>query len=820
MVESVQDEDALHDVIDEEISVSQDGYVSADEESSIVEPQPMTPPEDEVNAATRPTKPESTKFPAPLLSTIYDGKPSTFADLFRTFETYIGDTAADQFQPLINFCGTHHQGFRQLTGPASSLEQDNEETATRLSEPIALRHIHSTPLVHTPSILMDEDEDEPPPIGLEILSRSRSTPLSTSANSAFGAIFRPTLPVVDGPDDRSAFSLPPYRLKPTLSDEPLPQRESTFNPILCETDMEVSENTSIEVTDVPIEKPAVAETEQPRSTISQATSRASKFLPRFARLRGRRRNTSGRENPAQPEAISEELSRSVERGASISVEQKGNSPVLDPKDIVASCASPQDPQDTYDALGEGIAGSDSSTTVPSPTSFHAGSGERVSSTRGLPVPTEVKGPQFPGRGFSVSSPVPSQITAEHNSLTPQSQDSPDTSRSFGTTYTSGHTTYATFSTGQTSLQTSNLSAISETDLEVMEATKSGKHLVPGIDTITEGEAQDAAASRPHFPGYIECSGSPASLREGANVPPERFFTMAGSFYDKLGLNGRLRTLSSLRRSASGHSPTTVSSSSMTTNSSASSAQEEPPRFVSYLDRKMTSDLTMLRESDERSSPRAFQDREERESSPASDILGGYPDVVFEEAEAPLTNTDMKTRPRPVWPAKGFPPLGRKVGSLPPRSPAKGRTQTPPPPRGGGVSPAYEAVSPPRTIVNHSMDSDVPKPDVIRTTPGIPGLVTSERGSEVLSSSGNVDYAHVPGMGMSNTAYEVVRMGTNNLSRNYYAGHVARGPSPLPLRVATLNDDQGIEILKTDSKEEASHSRSPSTPDTELAATEC
>lgn len=223
-------------------------------------------------------------------------------------------------------------------------------------------------------------------------------------------------------------------------------------------------------------------------------------------------------------------------------------------------------------------------------------------------------------------------------------------------------------------------------------------------------------------------------------------------------------------------------------------RDEPPKFVSYLDRKTTSDLTSLREMDERSSPRqGDRIREDRGSSPAE--LVGYSDVTFEEAQAPFGS---KARPRPIWPTKGF-QLGRKVRSLPPRSPHKGSiTPTTPPPRGGGASPCYDAVSPPRHIVDHRIDPNVSRPYVLRSTPSATRLLSAHKvAPEVLSANGSVSCAHIPDVTTEQWGYEVVRMGTGMDFTNHYYMTRSRGTSPLSYQ------EQSIEVQKADSKDEGS-----------------
>lgn len=729
------------------------------------------------------------------------GRP--FADLVRTWETYMGDDAVDQFQPLLNnFCGAG-QTFGRFGGPMALKNRTDVETPTNLSEPVPLRHIHSTPLVHIPSIL-DEDEDELPPIGLEILSRSRSTPLTTSVNSAFGTILRPNLPYIGGPCDRSAFTMPQYRLKPIQSQEST-VRTTIFNPIQYENDLDTMEQTAIEVMDLPSLKPQ--EIREEASVEAKNSSRAARFLSDVRSIRRRRKTRDGRENPAQPVSVSEESrkqqedisgddetlsSKSSEHGAARKTSSNS-------ADCDSSCnndaESNKNASSHLPSACEGLGWDDdtrvrNASAVTSPVhrplenenqTNHSGRVRiHVSNTKGQSILPNVNDRV----SYTSSSPEPSNLGNDALSLTPQSHGSPETFRSSGTTFTSGHTTQGTATT-ISSGHVSNLSVISETDLEVMQANKAGNLLRTQVDQA--GRVAPAPSTRqPLLPGYIELSDRPAFLREGASVPAERFFTLVESPIDKRGHAPRLRSSSSLRRSSTANSPNTVSSSSMTTSSSASS-QDEPPRFVSYLDRKLSSDLTSLRETDERSSPcEGDRIREETESSP-SELLG-YSDCTFEEAQAPPLGS--KARPRPIWPAKGF-QLGRKVRSLPPRSPHKGsRTPTTPPPRGGGASPSYDTVSPPRHIVDDRIDPNVTRPYVFRSTPPSTRLLSAQKVSpEILTSHGSMNYA------TEQWGYEVVRMGTDF--------HLS---SPTQPRCASPQSyyEQSIEVQKADSKEESSN----------------
>ena len=208
------------------------------------------------------------------------------------------------------------------------------------------------------------------------------------------------------------------------------------------------------------------------------------------------------------------------------------------------------------------------------------------------------------------------ITLSHE---PGSQ-SPGTStaRSTYTNNTSGHTTHATstsatISSGRITL----LSTVSETDREVMETNKAGRIMrrqqqYPGK---SDGEASIHSASTTSTTthGYLALTGSPASLRDGASLPVDRFFTQSGfPVAHSCSDNSGGSSSSSSREThcakkldgvivpgdaslASSSVPSKKSESSPRTDSSASAAHtafsnfigEDPPKFVSYLDRQRT-----------------------------------------------------------------------------------------------------------------------------------------------------------------------------------------------------------------------------------------
>ena len=774
------------------------------------------------------------------------GKPSSIAQLVRTWETFMMNPdghCGDQFEPLqvfqqLTLCGAG-DGLLRLGPP---LPDDLDPRDGGLFDPISLRHTHSSPLHCTPSMI-DDDGMKFPPIGLERFHRSRSTPLTTSANSAFGTILK-TSPYIGGRHDRSAFTLTSQRR--VTSGSHIAPRFSAFDPIASPDEMDVTERTSIEVTklspprnrskssycneDIEDGKSRTADT---KDTTQSAASRAAKFLSDVRTLRRRRRGRCGRENPARPLSSQEESANRVDNieeasnnigsstlcqddsnvidmvtkvvdGSETFIEEEGKE-VDDshPVGINYQKLESDDESDRFQTISSPI-DAVSPSTIPSPI-YHHMVDERVGDvdvSRGVQIqvsnvtthPFDEIDTTFP----TYSSPIPAQMARDGSSLTPHSHDSPGTLRSSGTTNTSGHTTHAT-NTTVSSGQMSHLSSISETDREVMEANKVGSLLrhdrSSPVVLKNEFELLGGNSSALGYAlGYFALRNSPENLREGANVEADRFFTGAES---KAGSSRRakVRTSSSSKKGTS-CSPTTNTLASLHTSSRSSSAGgDEPPTFVSYLERQVASDLTTLPDT-RRKFPSIREGRgdlEERESP--SEILG-YSDVIFEEAKAPRDKTSKQPLPIRLTDGQLF---RRRVRSLPPRSPVKGgRAPTTPPPRvvgGESTSPALCRLSPPRTIVDHRIEPVVSRPYVLRTTPGS-STVMSRQKMVVVSpeghySSGAHRYAPVSGDGASLGAQEVVREPSNTFSTG-----LSRGP----MRSRTYVE-HSIEILKADSKEE-------------------
>jgi hypothetical protein len=837
----------------------------------------------------------SSSFPLPPKPTAASSSSSSsttnFAQLaYRTLETYVSEAIheakAEQFPPLqmlqhMNICDVTGEGFARLTHSVSAIGSQSMNNRSgnvhgrdrRPSKPIALRHIRSTPLQHTPSNLLDdEDEKEPPPIGLDILNRSRSTPLSMSKNSAFvrsNSQLSQDLSLSRQGSNSSAFTaLAPYPMKKGSSrSTETDVKPVIFNPIKLpadDIDDEMGEMTSIEIVNIPKrggeeggENVDSKHLNPASQTMTAASKAAKKFFSDVRKLRGARQKVrSGRENPAQPPSVSDDsLSSSRKDDETLSSKSSsGASGAMGSYVKVKNPARtmktpPESSSTTANAAGhkkdkavssEGMAngdrgscrtfdGIDSPSTVPSPVY------QQLDESPARPASDQVfiEVSSNVDRLSLVSSPEPGRSGRSGGASTPHSQGSPETSRYSSTTSSSGHTTHATNTTCSSGQGTTSLSAISETDREVMELnnggvqTKVGRARERDGETIGSDKAENielslASGRNVRFGDYVELvdTPSPVNPRDGATVQADRFFTFNNKS-EKRGL-ARLRSLPSVKRGGSSHSPTTISSASADANSSVSTmAGDEPPMIVSYIDRKLdkkqVSDLTSHHHREtQSSSPRSgVDDRELRESSPSDHLLVDDSDVIFEGSQSPKDAVGTSNRPRPIWPAKGL-QFGRKIRSLPPRSPHKGlRGSSTPPPRGG--SPTAAALSPPRQISDQHDDPNVlssaDKSYVVAPTSS--RLQPSGVSTQALSSTSNiVNYTHIPGGEATVTAlgdhgnHEVIRISPTPAAYYNMSTGLPRGHSPLGHGRATY-EENSIEILKTNSKEEvASTSSSP------------
>lgn len=722
---------------------------------------------------------------------------NAFAQLVRGWEAYMNDSHGEAFPSLQQLQLHANEGLARLTAPLQPHLVPTLE-GHPLAPP-ALRHTHSSPLQYGASIFDRFGENVPPPIPLDPFQRSSSTPSS----------FRQ-------PSMTSAFTMPSQRASYTSVNES--SRYSAFDPVkyyanALET-LEDMERTSIEVMDTSPSKP-----DEPDRR--GAASRAARFLSDVRVLRRRRRARGGRENPAQPmsvsskdEAIEEEmgcfdttvtvvteteanpnetsmLSRSSEVSAIMNNEESKEEPT---EIYSAPVVESEDEHETDPVHQEGqyqqleSDGEDEikvkrlepfrvDSPVVSPPSYQLIDDDRASGD------TAEKS-QKPKIVFQLVEEKKMRVTRAGSSATPSPTPGSSRPNDSPGTASSGHTTQATFSSSGSGPQ-SGLSTISETDREVMEANKEGKRrrslqsLVssqqPKLET--EGGSQHSSSTNSTNPqGYLALN-SPVRLRDGANVPADRFFTnspSSGNSMSRTGSQSRPQIPLMARRSAQSGSTGTETTSATNTSSSASS-DEKPPTFVSYLDRQAASDLTTFREA--APSPRGEADiGEEREDSPAE--LVSYPAVIFEEVA--VSRNISSPQPR------GFLSRPERVRSLPPRSPTKGlRPMTTPPPR-GSVSPLHQQ-SPPRNIVDHPASS-LSRPHVMRTN-----------GQPIAVGSTPAIMATLPESSLSvvDTSEELVER----------VSPVAIGEDELPSSRGPIRgrtyEDGSVEILKSSSKEDMS-----------------
>ena len=253
-------------------------------------------------------------------------KPSSFAKLVKTWETYISDAhRAENFQPMqmlqnLRLCGTGHDVGRLTLAP--STEFTNQVDGQDPFEPIILRHTHSTPLQYRPSFLNDYDNGViPPPSQLDPTRRSSSTPSRGSAfqtfngRSAFGRHLHSTSNISSG-GNVSAFGFPLHRSSFSGVSTESNIRSSAFDPVpfvpSTSTVQEEpqQENTSIEVMDLGPETSYDVEereveveiadgstteqqaTEQTRPKKS-AAARAARFLSDVGVLRRKKKGARG-----------------------------------------------------------------------------------------------------------------------------------------------------------------------------------------------------------------------------------------------------------------------------------------------------------------------------------------------------------------------------------------------------------------------------------------------------------------------------------------------------------------------------------------------
>ncbi len=779
-------------------------------DSTIQQQQPL-PSIDSNNNLTSSIPPASTE-------PIESSSGPSFAQLaYQKLETSINEMQ-DQIVPIQEMISGYGEGLarlaqsthNQLQMANNQLEAPPPPPQGRFLEPIALRrNIHSTPMLRrSPDSTLpaindevecepDSDEDCPPPAGLEILdlTRSRSTPLSTSENSAFGTILRTNSHRVNNSQGGSAFSLPPYKMKKsnTRSNERV-AHAFKFNPIVhedevlktVEGDEPLSEMTSIEVTDVPHLK----EETQPKKSSKKMgmIDRTAKLLSDFRNLsitsgnsnrRGsgsgrKNRPRDGRENPARPASISsDEQSRASTIGSVASSNVAERKDPIRPVIVAVSTAR-----------SNSIEHTDAPVNAVENTTSDSSANERVviqvndHSVDSIDIGSR--------QSYIASSPEPSEILDQSDI-----QDSPNSTRfPPSISNSSGRLSYGTSTSSNSNTRShgSHLSSISETDREVANVNllqrDRGRLQIVG-EQIELSLSSDRSIRSRDLNGSLNGSISvdSSARRDGASVRADRFF-------NRKDLN-RLRHLPPFtRRSGWAQSPTTGSSNA-SVNTSSTNGSDEPPKIVSYLDRKQISDLSSLYHRQcpyETSSPRADHDHEVRDSSPSDQM-----EIVFEGAHAAQIDI-CNNRPRPSSVPNTFP---RKNRSLPPRSPINNiLPSTTPPPRIG--SPAYNAMSPPRQIVGHPLDpvsTNLSKPRVVAPKSYRSNL------TKPFSSTLTVADTDVNPSDPIQEPLEPIRLSPN--CDYYNLKPAARGISPVyGHQGGRTYEESSIEILKTDSKDDA------------------
>lgn len=651
--------------------------------------------------------------------------------------------------------------------------------------PPTLRHTHSSPLKYGASMFGDNEENYLPPIPLDPFQRSSSTPSSFRhrSTSAFGSVGNSAFSL---PSQRSSYTSIGDPSSRYSAFDPVTYYERAFDE-MEQTAIEVTDVTPDKESD---NVQSTAALRGPRAAASRAARFLSdvRILRRRRRLRkGGRDNltdsASGAEadqdsetrcsrngldtsvtiiTDGEPNPESSFLSQSSEVSAilnKMTVDDEGR----DEKSIVAVYSSPLPDSDHDDK---------EATTPKLDRQYHQLDSDvdeeelhfqRIDASFQTESPGSVPSPPYqqmedepasregkPTRKIRIQVPAQNKLSSSDDgpnsnlssigmtregSTTPRSNDSLTISPG-GTTRSgsaSDHVTQVTFSSASVG-QHSALSTISETDREVMEANKDAKKrrrmddFPSKIDS--EIESLNSSSTNSTNPdGYLPITASPAPLREGANVPAERFFTNSpGTSNGSAAPSASVRfqfPLSNVPRAPSG-SPGTLETSSVTHTSSSSansSLDVIPPKFVSYFDRQFASDLTSLREDIDTVAARGGAD--EREPSPAEMV--GFPEVLFEMAST--AKAELASRIIPNSSGNGRPD---KIRARPPRSPCprtpvKGmRPSTTPPPR-GNLSPVHHH-SPPRHIVDQPT-STISRPNVMRTDASLsqqffPGASTS------------------------------------------------------------------------------------------------
>jgi len=322
-------------------------------------------------------------------------------------------------------------------------------------------------------------------------------------------------------------------------------------------------------------------------------------------------------------------------------------------------------------------------------------------------------PREAGRHYQCVSKTPSHslsatvlelaIDAQDYNLSPSSHGSGSQSHTTIQSVLSNNTSSQTHTastpgimrSGQIVTSTTVASSATEADMEVMETNcreRLRQHHVVDTDGTVSIHSFSTSSTNPN--SYLALPPSPASLRNGANLPVDRFFAgtrmpftfSPGSNLSSLGLgsvaasNGTIPEqaaayLNSKKPAAQGNatsgtgSPATVSSSSLAHTTSPNSIGEEPPRFVSYLERPPSSPAVAVRAgrfARLRMRANVKLEKEEEEESPLVECSSHD----WEEATQSERTCDSPKSTQPGTKRETLKKKWIKLKLKPPRSPVK------------------------------------------------------------------------------------------------------------------------------------------------------
>lgn len=614
-----------------------------------------------LSSRTEEQGPLATIFPDQITDEPNDAINNNTADIGSNYSSFqnkldvIDGGATGQFDRLVRGWETmiNDRLGASSNDPRGDQDKKMENDDQVLSAPVVLRHTHSSPLNYASWFDYYDDDVPPPQPGPELMKRSNSTPMvERSPGSAFGTTLR-TIPHLTGSDEGSAFSLPMQRkFQMATSDTDKEAHFSAFDPVMLSRDKNDAEKTSIEVTDMS------AENGQLRNTTSSRWQRASKarnFIIDNVRVLSRRRDRSGRENPARPASLSSSSSTGNNSSFKKGQESRNNlySASAQQKDIVGDSnptlkVSIEVNVEDDDADTNRGGNSQASITCLGSTDEDDGGDKSVMVTEKSGKPSHYQqlcsdfdeeycghsavhmAASHNSRLANAESPQPRLIGSTF-SQDDSAADSPGTAMSCLTMNTSGHSTLATNTSATTnSDKLTTLSVVSETDREVMETNKAGrdfrlmkpkKHVRRDADGDATVNSSSTGSTTTH--GYLSLVGSPATIRDGASMPVDQFFKgtqipVVHSISSNSGSSNGDSSRIAEAENATGTVGTTVervesqltcstihpfgpADSSNKATASNSTQSNEPPVFVSYL-QKQGSEKEVPKEGYRTSSP--------------------------------------------------------------------------------------------------------------------------------------------------------------------------------------------------------------------------